>query len=314
MGNDEAAPFHAGELAVQAREGVVGDAARLAAGFRPSFPALAREFLARQSLLVVAGVESTTTRVWASLLTGPPGFVATPDERTLRVHAAAAEGDPLAPLWRDGGAEAGALAIEFQTRRRMKVKGFVEPVQGGFALRARRVFALCPKYIQVREPDAPEATVDAPVTRRGAALSSDQRRLVDAADTFFIASATPEGGPDASHRGGHPGFVRTLAADRIEFADYAGNNMFNTLGNLELRPSAGVLFIDFERGTTLQLTGTARATWDPQHLARFAGARRVVTLDVEQAVEIVGATPQRWRLVERSPFNPPATRTRIGRV
>ena len=34
----------------------------------------------------------------------------------------------------------------------------------------------------------------------------------------------------------------------LEFPDYAGNNMFNTFGNLTVNASAGLLFVDFERG------------------------------------------------------------------
>ena len=59
-----------------------------------------------------------------------------------------------------------------------------------------------------------------------------QRAWVAAADTFFIASAAPGGGADASHRGGNPGFVRVRDAATLEWPDYSGNTMFNTLGNI----------------------------------------------------------------------------------
>lgn len=300
--DNPAMAFHGGELAVQAREGTTHVAARLAAGFSASFSAPARAFLERQRLLVLAGTEPGTARVWASLLTGPAGFVATPDEHTLHVRAAAVAGDPLASLWRERGAVVGALAIEFETRRRLKLKGRVEPRADGFALRAWRVFGLCPKYIHAREalPDGAAA----PSARRAATLSAAQRRVLDVADTFFIASATPDGGPDVSHRGGRPGFVRTLSERQIEFADYAGNDMFNTLGNLELQPEAGLLFVDFERGATLQVTGTASGTWAPGDLARFHGARRVVAFDVQDVLETSNAAAQRWRLTEYSPYAP----------
>ena len=81
------------------------------------------------------------------------------------------------------------------------------------------------------------------------------------ADTFFIASGyRDEGdsaafGMDASHRGGERGFVRVVDEGRLEFPDYAGNNHFNTIGNLVLDPRAGFLFVDFETGGLLQLTG-----------------------------------------------------------
>ena len=67
---------------------------------------------------------------------------------------------------------------------------------------------------------------------RSSSLSAAQRARIGAADTFFIASAHPEGGADASHRGGRPGFVRVTGQRSLAFPDYPGNNMFNTLGNL----------------------------------------------------------------------------------
>lgn len=86
------------------------------------------------------------------------------------------------------------------------------------------------------------------------------------------------------------------------FPDYAGNNMFNTLGNLLVNPKSGLLFIDFERGNTLQLTGRATVIWDTERRAAFAGAERVVEFEIEQA--IAGTSRLRWRFVEYSPFNP----------
>jgi predicted pyridoxine 5'-phosphate oxidase superfamily flavin-nucleotide-binding protein len=55
-----------------------------------------------------------------------------------------------------------------------------------------------------------------------------------------MASFHPRGGADASHRGGRAGFVRVLDEDRLAFADYPGNNMFNTFVNLIEYPRAGL--------------------------------------------------------------------------
>lgn len=54
----------------------------------------------------------------------------------------------------------------------------------------------------------------------------------------------------------------TAVHDRLWFPDYAGNNLFNSLGNIAVDPSAALLFIDFDTGTTLQLSGEAALTWD----------------------------------------------------
>jgi hypothetical protein len=43
--------------------------------------------------------------------------------------------------------------------------------------------------------------------------------------------------------------------------DYAGKGMFQTLGNTLANQSTGLLFIDFEKGPALQLTGSLIVEW-----------------------------------------------------
>nr|WP_238413256.1 pyridoxamine 5'-phosphate oxidase family protein [Saccharothrix deserti] len=43
--------------------------------------------------------------------------------------------------------------------------------------------------------------------------------------------------------------------------DYSGNNMFTTLGNLQVDPDAALLFCDFTTGRTLHLSGRAAVEW-----------------------------------------------------
>ena len=110
---------------------------------------------------------------------------------------------------------------------------------------------------------------------RTAELSSQHQRLIARADTFFIATDHPESGADISHRGGNPGFVRIVDSRRLAIPDYSGNNMFNTLGNIVANPRVGLLFIGFESGRTLQLTGRATIDWDSARASTLAGAARI---------------------------------------
>jgi predicted pyridoxine 5'-phosphate oxidase superfamily flavin-nucleotide-binding protein len=126
-------------------------------------------------------------------------------------------------------------------------------------------------------------------------LDAAPAALVAAADTFFIASFHPERGADASHRGGRPGFVRVRGQRTLEFDDYPGNNMFNTLGNLSGHPWAGLLFVDFERGDLVQMTGRARILDAP---------RPGVRIDITEVRETTGGSRMRWALVERWPALP----------
>jgi len=188
----------------------------------------------------------------------------------------------------------------------MRVNGvFLRETNSLFEVEAREVYTNCPKYIQARAPEAAGGSAaPEPAAERSPCLGSEQREFVARADTFFIATTHPERGADASHRGGAPGFVRVEGDRRLVWPDYSGNAMFNTLGNLAVDPRAGLLFIDFENGDTLQVSGRAGIIWDEGRAAEFAGAERVVEFDVEEVVETRGALPLRWRLEEYSPFNP----------
>jgi hypothetical protein len=97
---------------------------------------------------------------------------------------------------------------------------------------------------------------------------------------------------------------RSQQVNRLAFPDYSGNNMFNTLGNLAVNPKAGLLFVDFERGSTLQLSGQATIIWEESRVREFRGAERVIEFRIEQVVELAPAQALRWQLVEYSDFNP----------
>jgi predicted pyridoxine 5'-phosphate oxidase superfamily flavin-nucleotide-binding protein len=245
-------------------------------------------------------------RVWASQLIGEPGFVRALDERTVRIDATPFPGDPLAEVLQGAGTQVGMLAIDLATRRRLCLNGEAERRPDGIPVRTSQVYANCPKYIQAREPETAgaESSLQDRDALRSRGLTDEQRRLVSDADTFFIASVHPEGGADASHRGGNPRFVRFRGGNALEFPAYSCNTVFNTLGNLAVNPSAGLLFLDFDSGNTLQLTGEARIVWDAGRAARFAGADRVVEFRVQEVVETRGAVPFRWRFKGYSPINP----------
>ena len=167
----------------------------------------------------------------------------------------------------------------------------------GFTLRTDQVYSNCPKYIQARDLTTAETSTsseDGRQVTRAATLTPSQIDLIMTADTFVIATAHPTGGADASHRGGMPGFVRVDDPTSLSFPDYAGNMMFQTLGNLAVDARAGLLFLDFARGTTLQLAGSAVVDWDPAAAADFPGAQRVVRFAIEEVVEIDSATSLRW--------------------
>ncbi|GAA3136317.1 pyridoxamine 5'-phosphate oxidase family protein [Planomonospora alba] len=297
---------HPGETAVQRRAGVrPGDWG--SARVRAEIPAVAGGFLRAQRMVVV-GAADASGRVWASALTGPAGFAEATDDRTVVVRALPGPHDPLSGLLTgEADHELGMLAVEPATRRRMRVNGRARRRGDRLVVRTDQVYANCPKYIRAREitgEDAEPWSGAGPAVSRTDALTAGQREWIAGADTFFVATRAPGLGADVSHRGGGPGFVRVAGDRRLVWPDYPGNMMYMTLGNLELDERCGLLFLDWESGDALHLTGRARVDWDPRGVP---GAQRLVGFDVDEAVHVRGAVPLRWTSGDHSRHNPPVT-------
>ncbi|MBN3928183.1 pyridoxamine 5'-phosphate oxidase family protein [Streptomyces verrucosisporus] len=306
-------PYHRGEREAQERAGLRRKAEISGRAIRDTVPPVAAAFLAEQRLLV-AGAADERGDVWATVLTGPAGFLRAPDERSLSVAARPAPADPLASAL-ERPARLGMLAIDTATRRRMRMNGTAHPQGGGLLVDLDQVVANCPKYIQKRTPPGPgPGTPSAPLAarparvRRGDRLDDGQRRLVAGADTFFVATADEHGRADASHRGGNPGFLQVLTPTRLRWPDYTGNAMLLTLGNLLVNPRAGLVVPDYATGATLHLTGTAEITWGAGAAGGPGDAEtgRAVEFTVTGVVELPGTVPAGWSPPEFSRFNPPA--------
>jgi predicted pyridoxine 5'-phosphate oxidase superfamily flavin-nucleotide-binding protein len=293
--------WHPGEIAVQERLGLRVQANRLAQVLKREIPVVAHEFLRAQPW-VIAAARTAEGTVWVSQLTAPPGFLDSPDPRHLRIGTWPSATDPITPALHPG-ADVGLLVLEPQSRRRMRINGRIEYCDGPIVIYAEQVYANCPKYIQARRWHL-AATTPAPEITHDSALAQHQQAWITAADTFFIGSAHAQAGADASHRGGNPGFVEVRNSRTLRWPDYAGNNLFNTLGNLEVEARASLLFVDFDHGHQLQLTGVAVVLWGKVDIARYPGAQRLIEFRLTQVIETRHACALTWELLERSPFNP----------
>jgi PPOX class probable FMN-dependent enzyme len=72
----------------------------------------------------------------------------------------------------------------------------------------------------------------------------------------ILASATPDGFPDLSPRGGDPGFVRVLDDHTLLLSDRPGNNRLDSLSNLVTNPQVALLFLVPGIDETLRVYGS----------------------------------------------------------
>jgi predicted pyridoxine 5'-phosphate oxidase superfamily flavin-nucleotide-binding protein len=301
--NEIPSPWHAGELAMQQRAGVVERMAgvgrmvirdHLIDQHRQFYPVLP---------FVVLGAVDPEGRPWATVRAGTPGFLQAPDETRLNVTMGRDPSDPAERGLEDGDA-IGILGIQLETRRRNRLNGTIRRTEAaGFAIRVAQSYGNCPQYIQQRAPDF---TRDPALASNSPAVTTDRldaasRRVVLGADTFFVASYfDPPGGGrqvDVSHRGGKTGFVRVGDDDVLTVPDFRGNMFFNTLGNLLVNPRAGLVFIDFDTGDLVQMTGTTEVPTDWAEAATFQGAERFWRFTPQRVVYRAAALPLRLRFM-----------------
>jgi uncharacterized protein len=70
-----------------------------------------------------------------------------------------------------------------------------------------------------------------------------------------LSTASPEGEPDVSPRGGDPGFVKVLDEHRLLLPDRQGNNRVDSLRNLAANPRAALMFMVPGIDETLRVYG-----------------------------------------------------------
>ncbi|MCP4329626.1 MAG: 2Fe-2S iron-sulfur cluster binding domain-containing protein [Alphaproteobacteria bacterium] len=304
-------PFHKGEQQVQERLGVrdrIESFARRVV--RDAMPDQHRQFYAELPFVMLGTVDDRG-RPWASLVPGRPGFMTSPDAGALEVAAGPLFGDPLHGTLKPG-ADVGVLGIQFETRRRNRMVGTISSVEPGrFAITVAQAFGNCPQYIQTRAlemlPEIDEGARKRPVGRADR-FDRRTRALIERADTLFIATAyskhsdTASQGADVSHRGGSPGFVRVEDDRTFVFPDFSGNNHFNTVGNIVVNPKAGFLFVDFEAGDLVYMTGEAEIVWEGEEVDAFAGAERLIRFRAEEVVRVEDSLPLRFDFGEYSPM------------
>ncbi|KIX03952.1 uncharacterized protein Z518_07505 [Rhinocladiella mackenziei CBS 650.93] len=171
----------------------------------------------------------------------------------------------------------------------------------------------CPKYLNRKK-----ITSSRPKPRLRSSsphLSQKAIDLIHKADLFFLASAHEREDMDVNHRGGPPGFVRVEQPSHIDegsaivWPEYSGNNLYQTLGNLETTPHAGLVIPDFDTGDVLYVSGDTETLVGAAASSVIARSSLAVRLKVTATRFVEDGLPFRGTLMDdaslgRSPYNP----------
>ena len=312
-------PFHQGEVKLQRQVGVHDRVMEYAPRIvRPYMPEQHRDFYVAQPFLVAAARDADGN-MWSTLLMSKTGtatedWITSPDAQTLVLRGLPGPHDALYGAFQTGS-DVGLLGIEFATKRRNRVNGRItEATQGSLVFRMDQSFGNCPQYIKPRrwwtttttttstDTSDDNSITSSPLGPRPSKLSTDQIKTIQQAETIFTATGyRGEGhdvrfGNDASHRGGPKGFVMVQDESTLILPEFAGNNSFNTLGNLQMDNRMGITIPFFEKGGMLQLSGWAEVDMHSERASKiYPGALRITTFHVQQVNEVpFGSLPIRW--------------------
>ncbi len=256
-------PYHAGERQLQRRLGEEQMADRHAPAIRPNIPASVAAQLRQQPLVIVSS-QDASGRVWMSAVQGAPGFARVPEPTQLALDLALVVPAHEDILWPNLAQQPAVslLFIDFPTKWRFRVNGRARAAAPGWVVDIDQAFLNCPKYLA----DRPAALPGAGVVSRGPRTAGpdappDLAAWLRRADSFFVGSSDGAQALDTAYRGGPAGFVHLDAAGSLLVPDYAGNSMYNSLGNFALCAAAGLLFLDPATGRALQLSGRTEVLW-----------------------------------------------------
>lgn len=328
-------PWHDGEIAIHKR---IGGPER----DNPTNPALTQHAAIRlqQAPLLAVGTLDAQGRPWTAVWGGKPGFAAPLGSSMIGMKVDVDEvHDPVVQalcndksqgvdggqLQRGAGKMISGLTMDLDRRNRIKLCGRLvagslvskapsDPenspsvAQGQIQLVTKIDQSLgnCPKYLNRK--DIQPSALSPKLISDSAALSSEATKLIAKADLFFMSSSNGHSDMDTNHRGGHAGFVRVRQTSdsqhQILWPEYSGNRLYQTLGNLEVTPLAGLVFPDFDTGDVLYLTGQTRTLVGREANALLPRSNLAVELTVTRSLFVQQGLSFRGTPLEHSPYNP----------
>lgn len=282
-----------------------------------------------QAPLVAIGIIDDWGNPWTTVFGGEPG-IARPigDSMIMMDTPAPNEDDPVLKFFLGStpvnqtaqfhGKKPimAGLAIDLESRTRVKLHGRLRAAQASYKDQIRRAQFLfeidaslpnCPKYLN--EKFIIPNLSDAKTLPDSPKLPPQALDLLKKADLFFISSSNAGIDMDTNHRGGPPGFVRVLSNGPsgavLIYPEYSGNRLYQTLGNIQTTPLAGLAVPDFDTGDVLYLTGEAQVLTGKSAADILSHSKVAVKITVHSSRFVFRGLSFLGKPGDFSPYNPP---------
>ena len=300
--------FHNGQLAVQKITGEEAIAKGRIHMIKDAIHPRSVSFIEHQ-ILAFLGSEDSNGALWLSLLIGERGFISIPSVQEITIDLSKVISTKEDIFFKNitTNPTVGLLFHEAQRRARYRAWGIARRENDQLHFAIKMGYPSCPKHIQREVIELPKSTeVETTKYQKGTLLGEFEHEWIRNAHTFFITTQTKKGDIESSHRGGNPGFIEILDNGLLRVPDYLGNSIYSTLGNIYENPKAALLFVDYKKGETLQLSGIAALQFDQNSkddLYKSGDTGRFWTFETKQWIRTLNHHKVNSEFIDFSPFN-----------
>ena len=88
-------------------------------------------------------------------------------------------------------------------------------------------------------------------------LTANEIKLIEARDSFYMASFGENGFPYIQHRGGPKGFLKVLDPQTLAFLDFSGNKQYISVGNVKTNNKVSLILVDYPAKSRLKVYAEA---------------------------------------------------------
>lgn len=247
--------YHDGEKSIQEQMGVRDKAESLNSMFYKELPVVASQFLESLNFCVITF--SSENEIFSSVVADIKPFIEILNTKEILIDLEKSSFIPKNIL-ETKDLNIGLIGLEFENRMRIRVngKGTIENYK--LHLHIDVAYSNCPRFISDRKIIGRVDFSNDSKIEKYFTLEKACKKIIENADTFFLGTSHKNGDADISHKGGKKGFLKVLSSTELEFDDFPGNNMFNTLGNIHTNPNVSIVLIDFFNNNVLHINGKTK--------------------------------------------------------
>ena len=313
---------HIIETETELRQLLAAPSDRLTAKIQPQLEATGRKWIEKSTLVGLA-----TRRADGSIEVGlratDSSIASAPDNHRIEIrnqpdcrHGEEDRNLQTSPF-------AGAIFMLPGENSTLRANGSARSTGDRLEIEVAETFMHCPKaFIRsgLWSGGAPTATAEY-TAEQGEDLGPSALAFLAASPFLLIGTSLEDGPADISPRGDPAGFAHVLDARTLLVPDRPGNNIADTFRNLLANPQVGLLFLIPGLDWTLQISGTARITTDPEALETMAVQGKIPKLAMRVHVQraclsqaTALTTAGIWKIPTKRPDVPSLGRTLVEQV